>query len=372
MDQRSETSIVVKGLISADCLHRALVQFVDVDVVPPAFAGHDWWFLQAWLPPTLPEEVVLALGSAPALLLQSGGGADIGGAATVEDGVITWFVWGPLADPEAAEIPSVEMSDSFVAWSQRHAPKPLTEQTARELWDSLRGYDGHEFVRAVLEDLGWQRFGPVEEWELLGGCVRVAAPSTQFPFVGEQKMDWQRVRFVVGHGSDFIGIWDREAPAEPLRRWPSSGEGLEAAREFQRHEVDDEIIATTVLNGERAWLDLPSSHLAPAAFVHLAPAGHASLFLATDPPRTLYVSSRGFIRTNAVVATHMGFMDKMSAEIVDIPIRGIEDAQALTGWHLIGQELGTWRPVPSEVPRSLVETAKWVAREALRLNSTGQ
>jgi hypothetical protein len=51
-------------------------------------------------------------------------------------------------------------------------------------------------------------------------------------------------RYVAGQGSDFVGIWDRERPGEPVERLPSDNSGLMQAGV----ETDDELLLVCVGN----------------------------------------------------------------------------------------------------------------------------
>lgn len=61
--------------------------------------------------------------------------------------------------------------------------------------------------------------------------------STQF-FIGGDRVAWRDTRFVPGIGSDFLGIWDREQPDAPIRRFPrtprSEGRVREELRDLER------------------------------------------------------------------------------------------------------------------------------------------
>lgn len=50
-----------------------------------------------------------------------------------------------------------------------------------------------------------------------GGATSGAIPEVTFSYSG--------YRFVLGHGTDFFGIWDRQAPGPPIKRFARTDQG---------------------------------------------------------------------------------------------------------------------------------------------------
>ena len=56
-------------------------------------------------------------------------------------------------------------------------------------------------------------------------------PEPAAPRVGEGALRFSHsgTRFLLGYGQDFFGVWDREAPGGPVRRYPRTDEGWRQA-----------------------------------------------------------------------------------------------------------------------------------------------
>lgn len=116
-----------------------------------------------------------------------------------------------------------EAARRFAAWS-KHAPQAIRpEQVERVLarkWvDAIGAVE--QLFRALELPVPFQsgeRFGEAV-WVMDSGRTRL--PS------GEISLD--EARYVLGWGSDFIGIWDREAPQSPSERFPKTAEGEQSA-----------------------------------------------------------------------------------------------------------------------------------------------
>ena len=59
----------------------------------------------------------------------------------------------------------------------------------------------------------------------LGGYVAPLGWMSDTAIVGDRSVAWRDLRFVPGVGDDFVGIWDREQPAEPVARFPRTERG---------------------------------------------------------------------------------------------------------------------------------------------------
>ncbi|HYU57194.1 MAG TPA: hypothetical protein VEO00_03990 [Actinomycetota bacterium] len=74
-------------------------------------------------------------------------------------------------------------------------------------------------------------------------CGRMLVPPTP-PTEAGPTFTHSGVRYVLGYGHDLIGIWDREAPAEPAERYPRSADGWVVAwRRFAALEPGAEAVA---------------------------------------------------------------------------------------------------------------------------------
>lgn len=69
----------------------------------------------------------------------------------------------------------------------------------------------------------------------LGGYEAPLPWITEAFVVGDRRIPWREARHVPGVGMDFIGIWDRESPQEPIARFRRSARGeSEAMDELHR------------------------------------------------------------------------------------------------------------------------------------------
>jgi hypothetical protein len=60
-----------------------------------------------------------------------------------------------------------------------------------------------------------------------GGPAEVSAPAAAGPRIGEGAVRFSHsgFRYLLGYGTDFFGIWDREVPGGPVVRFPRTDEG---------------------------------------------------------------------------------------------------------------------------------------------------
>jgi hypothetical protein len=68
-----------------------------------------------------------------------------------------------------------------------------------------------------------QPTGPQPQGEQLRAGASVAAPSEAVAF------SHTGYRYLLGHGTDFFGIWDRQVPGPPIHRYPRTDEGWRTA-----------------------------------------------------------------------------------------------------------------------------------------------
>jgi hypothetical protein len=95
--------------------------------------------------------------------------------------------------------------------------------------------------------------------------------------------------------------------------------------------------------------------------VHFAPAGYASVFLTTDPPRTEIVTPRGLARIGNLEARKSGLeIPEGTTSVAEYPLKDMADVQRVAVAYVFGQTVGVWHNVPDSVPRGLLETARWV------------
>jgi uncharacterized protein DUF4190 len=62
-------------------------------------------------------------------------------------------------------------------------------------------------------------------------------------------------RYVLGYGPDFFGVWDRQSPGQPVRRYPRTDQGWQHAwSEFSAWEPNNQAVpAATAQPSQQAW-----------------------------------------------------------------------------------------------------------------------
>jgi hypothetical protein len=181
--------------------------------------------------------------------------SDVGYLAAVDDsGALARLVVNPDAC-EAYDLPLPEgwpdgAITRFAEWS-RSAPKALeataiaevvgrdwtfAEEGVRDLHESLALSAPYEFDPEATVPTFLPR-ATVEAIDArgLGGYEAPLPWMTESLLVGSRVVPWREARHVPGAGADFIGIWDRESPEEPIARFPLSSRGdSEAMDELNR------------------------------------------------------------------------------------------------------------------------------------------
>jgi hypothetical protein len=277
--------------------------------------------------------------------------------------------WGAILDgiPEQ-ELTRAETSEALMGWTQRHAPKPFTTTSASRFWDSLRGASGQELPEALVRQLGWRPQPIRRAARHLGGCLELFGTSDQPNFLGLQRMDFERVRWVLGQGDGFIGLWDWDGPTEPVQRWPATPAGAAVAREAQKELVDRAIVRDTRLPGQRTWArraDRSSSVL-----VHLDQNNVAAVIATGPPPGTMMVTPPGYAMVG-LAADRLGIPPTTPPTPPTMPITNMGDAQFLVEnvYLYLSGVVHPWRPVPEEVDRGYLATVEWVNEQAARHGS---
>jgi len=197
--------------------------------------------------------------------------ASLGGAAVgayVFDSDFGWLVAAiggetiaQLVVNEAAareyDFDAVSNPDAFARWTEV-APVPLSSGEIRDLLDQDWTF-AEEGVAELLERAGLPApYEPTERLEIqadalitsaqepgrpspgtidhvgavgLGGYEAPLGWMTDAFMLGSERVHWRDARFVPGVGTDFLGIWDRERPGEPIRRFPRTARGEGRLRE---------------------------------------------------------------------------------------------------------------------------------------------
>ncbi len=130
----------------------------------------------------------------------------------------------------------------LVEWS-RHTPRRISPDQAKRLL-----YTDHLFPEQALEELFLLLGLPVPQYEedvlLFGEDERLQGALWLWSrgrreFAG-LNVDFGRSRYIPGIGTDFFGIWDRNEPGPPIRRYPKTSDGVaQAEREWIRLQLGD-------------------------------------------------------------------------------------------------------------------------------------
>jgi hypothetical protein len=67
--------------------------------------------------------------------------------------------------------------------------------------------------------------------DLTGGALQLPASPSATPRVEDEVLQFSHSgeRYLLGYGTDFFGIWDRQAPGGPVRRFPRTDDGWREA-----------------------------------------------------------------------------------------------------------------------------------------------
>lgn len=155
-------------------------------------------------------------------------------------------------------IPGYSQSDAvlaFVVWCARYAPQTPSRADVEAVLSAQHTYAEQTAERIIdLAGLGTaypqpDAAGGVPSSEIGAselGMYAAALPWMRPEFgVGSMRMRWVDARFVLGMGSEFIGLWDRVRPESPVEAFPRTVTGAAAARERWQQLVGTEATAIT-------------------------------------------------------------------------------------------------------------------------------
>jgi hypothetical protein len=201
----------------------------------------------------------------------------------------------------------------------------------------------------------------------------------------QRELPWSEARYVAGHGRDFIGIWDREQPGEPIERFPASESGLTGAYSAVSRLLFEDVLPRKELSGIRFYLPRTERRfiqydVTPGMFDRvqgLTPKQRAEWeerlkrggfgvitpfgpWLLTEEeedekwPPTVDFGGRFFLYVHGLsgdeTADELGFLCQGNFPTED------EAREAAIRLHAEGE----WLPVPQDVPSNLLDTVRWL------------
>jgi hypothetical protein len=293
------------------------------------------------------------------------------------EGPLGWM-WDayPVADDhlpwaDARYVPGVG-ADFLGIWDREHPSEPAFRFTRtprgegrlREELDRLR-------EPLVLEQLGLASFG---------GFVRPLDPHPMFSLI-QRDMPVREARFVAGRGDGFVGVWDREHPAEPIERFGADDDEERRARRHVHRLLFDHHLAGKELPGRRLVYPRQAQRVTYRTFEvpedspsfqrlreRLGRMPDKGFYSAVPTGPWLLTEEDPDERWQPTIPVHEGrfylyrFLSEHSGETVLChgSFASVEDAQE--AGRREGAE-GDWIDVPATVPRDLLSTVRWVEAE---------
>lgn len=328
----------------------------------PLYQGAGWWLVTADVsaPPPAAVTAVAAESGGPCLLLSLG--RDVG----------TWQVdlWAGSGRLTLV-VPREQTSADLADWVRAHHPGKRA--SSEVLWrdrDARQQAAAHrvdDLSASWLARHGWRLHRGYDTARMLGGCLADAV-GLQHRNVGETRVPWSAVRWATGYGEGFYGLWDRDAPDQPVMTWPRDAAGHRAVGAEQFRRVQAPLLAGTRLDGARWWAPThndqdPSGRM----MVHLsAPPRRMSIVVATDPPVTTVLSRPGRMTLYRQQAQGMGLPVPDNANMIEVPLRDARQACTIAEAVFSSSSIQSWRHVPDNVPRAFLATVEWVRAQPKR------
>ena len=200
----------------------------------------------------------------------------------------------------------------------------------------------------------------------------------------QRELPWSEARYVAGHGSDFIGIWDRERPGEPIERFPADDNGLTRAYAAVESLLFEDVLPRKELLGMRLYLPRSErrfvqydvkpgmfdrvqgltpkrraeweEHLKRGGFGVITPSGPWLLTEEEEDekwPPTITFGGRFFLYVCGLSGNEtdeLGFLCRGNFPTEQ------EAREAAMRLHAEGE----WLPVPKDIPTNLLDTARWL------------
>lgn len=297
-----------------------------------------------------------ALSGSPSLLVSgfhSGGGQVVffsaGGSRAVDL---------PLTADSAADL-SKELP--LGAWAGDQLPRRVTSRSERKLWAALTE-DGpiEEVASSLVKMLGVIDLEN-EPWRALGECTGAVDNTAENNWVGTRLVGISGTQFTIGQGEDFWGLWDWDAPAAPVQRFPKTWEGLQEAKAVWRQRSVWPLLATMHPTGTRTWAVLPELNL--AVLVLFTDERQVFVIICDEDARTYAIAGPGPARLSQSQMGLIGLRPNIDSN--QMVIETLAEVHRYAEINTSRAVPLTWNTVPPEVAGDLLTTYEWVRRQAL-------
>ena len=324
-------------------------------------ADGTWRVFQGRLLFTQTQALLEKLTKVPAALVVYGPSGDAGVILLAEGGAVTHVPFGAGVELLRNPGQTVSAAEALASWSQRFTSHALSVASARRLLRDLNIRKDDAASDLVLRRLRLRTGKPRRPRLPYGQMRALADPAARPQHVGDELVDWNSERWLLGFGDDdegwFAGIWDRDHPESPVRRFRKNPDKPREALGVANELVMSPILQRTRLEGVRLWASLPEKWPPPGVILHWAPDGHLALHTTEMPPRTVMRTPGPTYHVNGAVAERFGH--PTGGRRVVLELETLDDAILAASYRLVDQNLG-WQPLPDSVPRGLVETADWI------------
>jgi hypothetical protein len=272
---------------------------------------------------------------------------------------------------DARYVPGIG-ADFLGIWDREHPSEPAfrfprTPRGEARLREELEG---------LREPLLLERLGLAD----LGGFTRPLDPHPTFRLV-QRELPLRDARFVAGYGDGFVGVWDRERPAEPIERFGKDDDEELRARRHVYRLLFDHHLARKELPGRRLVHPRQAQRLTYREFdvpedsprfqrlrERLGRMPDKGFYSAVPTGPWLVTEEDPDGRWQPTIPVHDGrfYLYRLVSEHPDERLvchgsfASVEDAQEAARRE--GAE-GGWIDVPATAPRDLLSTVRWVEAE---------
>lgn len=133
----------------------------------------------------------------------------------------------PVADGLAQAQRLDEVISLARTWAAAHTGVDVSAEALEELLSVPHTFAEDGFYRLLdLLGLPYDQIGPEQRF---GGMVGYPYDAS-YVLPGGRKIQYADLRFILGKGDGFHGLWDKAEPASPIARFPPTGKGWRESR----------------------------------------------------------------------------------------------------------------------------------------------